>query len=234
MPRPLLLSLACALAMVLPLAGRAEVETRFDVLLRGLRVAEITLVARDDGRAYAVAGQVRATGLVGAVARVRFDLQAEGLWESGVPRPRRYVEDVDTGRRASRVELRFADGLPRIAWQDPAPPPEAVPPAQARDHADPLSALWRLARGGARAEVCGFTLPVYDGARRSELSVAPATAPAECSGRYTRLAGFPPEDMAERRDFPFTARFTEVDGAFVLTQVEATSLLGPIRIVRRD
>jgi hypothetical protein len=234
MPRPLLLSLACALAMSLPATGRAEERSQFDVLLRSLRVAEITLVARDDGTAYALAGQVRSTGLLAAVARVRFSMQAEGLWDGGMPRPLRYVEDIDTGRRATRVDMRFHGGLPDVARQEPAPGPEAVPPAQARGHADPLSALWRLARGGAVSEICGFTLPVYDGARRSELSVDPAGGSASCRGRYTRLAGFPPEDLAERQRFPFTAHFTEVDGAFVLTEVEATSLLGPIRIVRRD
>jgi len=223
----------CALCTAIPAAAHAEETTRFDVLYRGLPVAEITLFARDNGVAYALAGQVRATGLASVFGRVRFDLQAEGRWSGDAPHPARYVEAVNTGRRVSSVELHFDEDRTRIAHQHPAPGPEAVPPARALGHADPLSALWRMVRGGPRDRLCDFTMPLYDGARRSELALD-RVAGTTCRGRYTRVDGFPAQDMAERRHFPFTVHYAEASGQFVLTQVEAASLLGPIRIVRRD
>ena len=233
MPR-LCPAFACLLLWLAAAPARAEIETRFDVLFRGVPVAEITLVARETGMAYALAGQVRATGLAGVFARLRFQLQAEGVMAGDLPRPRRYAEDVDTGRRVSQVEVSFAGDTPQILRQTPPPGPEAVPPGDAAGTVDPLSALWQLARGGT--EPCGWRLPVYDGARRSDLSLGPAAGDdtLTCAGAYTRVAGFPPEDMAERATFPFTATYATQDGAFVLTEVAATSLLGPIRIVRRD
>lgn len=238
MPRlPCLTLSRCLAAFVLwSLAGpvAAQDQIRLDVLFRGLTVAEITLAVRENGAAYALAGRVQATGLAAIFARVRFQMQAEGRMRGDVPVPRRYAEDVDTGRRASGVELSFAGAVPEILHQNPPPGPEAVPPGDAAGTVDPLSALWRVVRGGAAP--CDWVLPVYDGARRSQLGLGPATGsgPLSCAGRYTRIGGFPAADLAERREFPFTATYEDRGGAFVLTEVEATSLLGPIRIVRRD
>jgi hypothetical protein len=233
MPRlfPVMLSIALVWAAAPALA---QVEARFDVLFRGLTVAEITLVSRETGPAYALAGRVRSTGLAGVFARVRFQLQAEGVLAGTVPRPRRYAEDVDTGRRVSTVEISFAGDAPQILRQAPPPGPGSVPPADAAGTVDPLSALWHVVRGGAAP--CGWRMAVHDGARRSEIALGRSSGagPVTCEGAYTRIAGFPPEDMAERATFPFTATYAAQGGAFVLTEVAAMSLLGPIRIVRRD
>jgi hypothetical protein len=229
-------ALALAVALLPAQAPAGQEQLRFDVLFRGLPVARIALTARDDGAVYAVAGRVETTGIAAAFRRVRFGMQAEGRWRGARPRPRRYAEDVDTGRRRSTVEMRFDGGRPRIVRQAPSPGPAAVAPRDAAGHADPLSALWRLVRGGARDTLCDFALPVYDGARQSELAVAASetTSSVHCRGRYTRLAGFPADAMAERPTFPFSAVYAERGGQYVLTEVEAMSLLGPIRIVRRD
>jgi hypothetical protein len=234
MPRPLpvivFLALCCG-AQPVP----AQEQTRFDVVFRGLHVAEVTLVAEERGGTYALAGRVQSTGLARLFARVRFRMQAEGALSAGAPWPRRYAEDVDTGRRVSSVVMGFAEGVPEILAQTPAPGPEAAPPDAAAGSVDPLSALWWVARGGDAP--CDWRLSIYDGARRSEITLGPTEggeAVLTCDGEYRRLAGFPPEDMAEQQSFPFTTRYAARNGAFVLTEVAAMSLLGPIRILRRD
>lgn len=233
MPRLSFVLLCLGLICATSPAG-AQAETRFDVIFRGVSVAEITLVARQGGASYALAGRVRATGLASVFARVRFAMQAEGDLVGSVPRPRRYAEDVDTGRRVSAVEIVFAGAVPTVRGQSPPPGPDAVPPGAAVGAIDPLSALWRVVRGGPAP--CDWRVTVYDGARLSEIALGPAEGGAGviCAGAYARVAGFAPEEMAERRRFPFTASYAAQDGAFVLTEVAATSLLGPIRIVRRD
>ena len=233
MPRPLPFVLCLVLSCV-ALPARAQEEARFDVLFRGLVVAEVTLVAREGGGTYALAGRVQSTGLAGLFARVRLRMQAEGVLAGDAPRPRRYAEDVDTGRRVSTVELGFEGGIPEVLRQSPPPGPDAVGPDEAGGSVDPLTALWQVARGGAAP--CGWGLSVYDGARRSEIALGPPTGVETvcCEGQYRRVAGFPPEDMAERRVFPFTATYAVQDEAFVLTEVAAMSLFGPIRILRRD
>lgn len=232
MPRPLLVILCLGLMPAAPV--HAQDATRFDVLFRGVTVAEMTLVARETGPAYALAGHVRSTGLASVFARIRFRMQAEGVSANGVPRPRRYSEDVDTGRRVSAVEVNFSGAAPQVLRQSPPSGPEAVPPDAALGTVDPLSALWRVMRGGPMP--CDWRLPVYDGVRLSEITLAPpmGRGPLTCEGRYTRIAGFSAAEMAERQHFPFTATYVLRGGGFVLTEVAATSLLGPIRIVRRD
>jgi hypothetical protein len=66
----------------------AQEQTRFDVVFRGLHVAEVTLVAEERGGTYALAGQVQSTGLARLFARVRFRMQAEGgVWRALCPGP---------------------------------------------------------------------------------------------------------------------------------------------------
>jgi len=220
----------------IPFPALAEPDIRFSVIYSGLAVANATLTARENGASYALAARVEPTGLARIFARLRFQMQAEGRVTDAGVHPHRYAEDVDTGRRASLVEIDFSTTPARILRQSPPPGPEAVPPADAQGAIDPLTALWRAAGGGG-ARPCGTTLQVYDGARRSEISLGEGQgteATLSCSGRYTRLAGFPEEYMAERQSFPFTARYTQSDGDWVLTELSATSLFGPIRIVRTD
>ena len=215
----------------------AQEQVGYEVRFRGVPVAQITLAVREAPESYALAGQVRATRLAGLFATIRFDMAAEGRLDQSGPAPLRYRDDVDTGRRQSRVEMIWTGDLPVIASQSPAPLPQAVSPDAAQGTLDPLSALWQLVRARDRAGLCNRVMQVYDGARRSQLSLGTAEGGAQevaCAGEYRRIAGFAPAEMAERQSFPFTARYTPEGDLWRLTQVEASSLLGPIRILRRD
>lgn len=221
-----------------PAPATAETLARFDIRFHGLVVAEATVAGQETATAYAAAGRVNATGMAQIFARVRFDLQAEGARRDAGFRPARYRENVDTGQRASAVELRWTGDRPIVITQAPAPPPYAVGPESGRGTVDPMTALWRMLRDAAVAGAqCGYAVQVYDGARRSELILAPSEPDAGgvlCAGIYRRLDGFGAEAMADRDTFPFTAHYRPSNGLWRLTEVRATSLFGPIRIIRRD
>jgi hypothetical protein len=111
-----------------------------------------------------------------------------------------------------------------------------VPPDAAAGSVDPLSALWRVVRGGDAP--CGWRLSIYDGARRSEITLGPTEggeAVLTCDGHLHPLAGFPARGHGRTAELSLYRDLCGAqDGAFVLTEVAAMSLLGPIRIVRRD
>lgn len=234
-----MLRLACfILALTIQtLPVRAQEHSRFDVRFRGVPVASVTVVSRETASAYALAGQVRAAGIGGLFADIRFDMAVEGQMSRAGPQPLSYREDVDTGRRQSRVEMSWSGITPRITAQDPPPNPGAVPAASAAGPTDPLTALWQVLRDRPDGALCDRLLQVFDGARRSQLGLAAphiADDTAQCAGEYRRLAGFPAAEMAERDSFPFTAHYERSGDVWRLTDVETSSLYGQVRIQRRD
>ena len=80
----------CALCTAIPAAAHAEETTRFDVLYRGLPVAEITLFARDNGVAYARRRQGEGNRACHrSFGRVRFDFGRPRGAGPAMPRIRR-------------------------------------------------------------------------------------------------------------------------------------------------
>lgn len=216
-----------------------DLTARFDVRFGPLRVAEIVIAATETGDAYAAAGRVTGAGLAGAFRDIHFDMAAEGRRDGPHLVPLTYREDVNTGRRASRVALRYVDGLPVVVSALPvrATRDWDIDPAEQPGTIDPMSALYRLARPRPLAELCNWSVAVFDGRRRSSLSLDVAEADGAsllCEGRYARIAGFPPEAMAERGVFPFTAEYRRLpDGDWRLTRVVAQTLYGRVRIIGR-
>ncbi len=234
--RPILILIGLLVAAAVP-PSHAQDQSQFDLRFRGITVAEITLAARETPASYSLAGRLTSTGMMRLFARVRFDTQVEGHRQALDFAPQRYREDIDTGRRISSVDLRWQGGAPTRLTQVPAPDTYAVPATEAVGTIDPLTAIWRVLRSAPEAELCYFELQVYDGARRSQLSLGPRErdgARLSCAGQYRRIAGFSAEDMAERQEFPFTAEYTRQGDLWLLTDLRATSLLGAIRITRRD
>lgn len=221
------------------LLAEDSLTARFDVRFGPLRVAEIVIAMTESETAYATAGRVTGAGLARAFRDIHFDMSAEGRREGPQLLPLAYREDVNTGRRASRVALRYVDGLPVVVSALPvrAARDWDIDPADQTGTIDPMSALYRLARPRPLAELCNWSVAVFDGRRRSSLTLDAAEADGEsllCEGRYARIAGFPPEAMAERGMFPFTAEYSRLpDGDWRLTRVDAQTLYGRVRIIGR-
>ncbi len=232
-----ILGLVLSLFAALPVTAQVQDQTAFDVRFRGLTVAEIRVAARETDTAYAVAGRVEATGLVAVFARVRLHLAAQGHRAGPAHVPVAYSEDIDTGQRQSQVSLSWAGPIATVLEQSPPPGPGHVSPDDAAGAIDPLTALWRIMRSRPQTPTCDEAMSVYDGVRQSELRLfAPVASDRgmTCSGQYSRVAGFTPDEMNERRHFPFTAHYSRTDSGWLLTEVQTASLLGPIRIVRRN
>jgi hypothetical protein len=223
-----------ALALLTGLALQAGAGTLdYDVTYGPLRVGRLALERGGGAGGYEAALSIRSAGLAGVVRPVHFAAWSSGRMADGLPQPGRYREEADTGRRVSAAEMVWQDGLPVVqAYR--ADPAETVAPAGAVAGAlDPASAFL-AALAGPRA--CGLAFAVFDGQRLSSLVLEEGRRTGDavsCAGRFTRLGGYRPEDIAERESFALQLTYAAGDEGFVLVAAEVQTLYGKVRLKRR-
>lgn len=235
---------ALALATALPLApARAETirdGATYDVVMKGFTVASLTFDATETDGSYAVRGKLATAGLVAFLRKISYDASSNGSVSKGRYTPSRYVEKADTGKRVSEAVMDYRRGVPQLKVYNPPrdPSPQDVQPASQGGTVDPLTALYATMRDAAPGSECNRTLKMFDGKRASRLTLA-EPQPTEgggvtCAGEYRRVAGFTPEEMAEKSRFPFTLTYAPgPDGKMQVVEVAMDSLYGRARMVRR-
>lgn len=215
--------------------AKAETQIRLEVRYGPATIARITIAGRETDNSYSIAGHLVSSGVVGAFRPARFRADSAGRLPGW--RPARYSAEFDTGERAGAMVLEWQGNSPRVLRIEPDPSEHAIAPDTASGSFDLLAALWRVVRGGTSAELCNFDMPLFDGARLSRLELDAPRQDGDtlrCTGRYARVAGYSPDEIARAQAFPFTATYSEVDGRWRLTEVTGESLLGRIRIVPQD
>lgn len=227
------------LVLCLPLSAAAETLV-FDVTLAGVAVATMTVRAEDGSGAYRATAEVATRGVAGVVRRVRWQAAVEGWQRGGRPQPAAYREAIDTGRRQSSVQMAWEGDVPRVLAAEGGEPVAAVQaadPADQRGTVDPLTALLAGLRSAPAARLCQTRLQVFDGRRRSAVSLAdpqPQDGGVVCRGVYRRIAGFPPDDMAERPEFRFTVRYeAAAGGLYAVVRIDTDTLYGRAVLRRR-
>jgi hypothetical protein len=230
-----------ALVFSAPFGAQAQElrqSARFDVEIRGLTVGRLSFTGVENGTSYAVSGTMQSTGLAGMLRKMRYDANVRGTVSHRGFAPQRYEQTGGAGKGYSEETVVWQAGLPRIERQEPAKPPRPTDPdpAQQRGTVDTLTALYATLRDVAPGQECKSSVIMYDGRYRMQLRIA-AAKPVEggvaCSGEYIRLAGFTPEEMAERTRFPFTLRYVPTEGRMRVTEVAMDSLYGSARLVRK-
>lgn len=222
------------------LAQTGQERGQFDLLLTGITAATLDYSARQEGDDYAVTAGFTSTGLLALMRRVQFEAQAEGVIAGGLPRPARYAARAEVGRRSGETVMEYVDGVPLLRVDHP--PREAadwhIDAAAQGGTVDPISALYVTLRDVAPGAECNLAFRMFDGRRATTLTVGPSR-PGEnggviCDGEYRRVAGYAPEDMAEKTSFPFTLTFQPApDGRLRVMEVTMDSLIGKARLVRR-
>lgn len=230
-------ALLAALLLAAPATASEEV-IRLDLSIRGVVAAQFVLSGRQDGAAYAVTSRVASTGMVGAIAPFSFAADARGRFRGDrpVPSAARYGGEGRDGTRS--VTLRYPGGVP-VVEIDPPPDPQPwdLDPATQAGRADPASIFWAAFRARPTGQVCDVTLPAFDGRRSGEMILA-APAPQDdgtviCAGEWRRLAGYAPEELAERTRFPFSLIWAPAAEGLRLTEVRAPTRWGDMVLRRR-
>ena len=236
------IALSAVLAASLPpapvQAQPVRQDARFDLEIRGLKVGVLSFAGVEDGRSYAVSGTLQSTGLAGMLRKMRYDAKVQGVINGAGLAPQRFEQSGGSAGRQTEEVVVWANGVPKVEKREPpreARPTDADPSGQ-RGTVDTLTALYATLRDVAPGAECRSNVIMYDGRYRMQLKLAAPKAAdggVSCSGEYVRLAGFTPEQMAERTRFPFTLRYVPEGGRMRVTEVAMTSLWGQARLVRR-
>lgn len=234
-------ALAAALILLLPAAAGAEtrISQRYDVIFAGIKAGEAAFEAILTDRQYSIAGQLRSTGLLRAVANVRYAASTVGRIARGRFVPIRYRESENTGSRVSEAVMEYRRGVPQVKSYNPPrdPSPVDVDPRTQGDTVDPATAVFLALSDVPAASACRFRVTLFDGARRSRIVIGnpmPKGDGLRCSGEYQRLAGYYDWEVAERRNSPFTILYRPVGGGMLrVDEVRIATPYGTARLKRR-
>lgn len=233
------MGLAGGVMLALTGALRAE-EATFGLVLRGITAGSLSWSGSGDpGGDYTVRGVLKTSGFAALLKKVRYDAIAKGrIAGDGTYAVARYAEDADTGKRQSQSVMVWENGVPRIESYKPVRKarPWDIDPAAQKGAVDPLTAMFAVLRDVPRGKECNIMLNMFDGRRASTLQLGAPEAKGTqvtCGGEYRRVAGFSPEDMAEKTRFPFTLTYAPTtDGKMRVVEVAMDTLYGKARLVR--
>ncbi|WP_022704456.1 DUF3108 domain-containing protein [Pseudorhodobacter ferrugineus] len=234
--------LALAVGVVPPsfvLAERVEDKATFDVVIRGISAASLGFSAVEEGDRYAVSGLLKSAGIAAMFRKISYTGTARGAVSETNYTPSSYVETSDNGKRTSTSKMTYSRGVPSAVQYTPARAgrEKDVDPASQGGTVDTLTALYAILRDVDAGQECKVSLKMYDGRYVSSIAISkPATKgkTVVCSGQYRRIAGFKPEEMAERTNFPFTLTYEPVaNGKMRVTEVAMESIYGKAAMKRR-
>lgn len=221
-------------------AGDARAEqVSYDLSIRGITLGRLTLAAEETPQRYSVAARITNSGVTRVFRRFSYRGQAQGSLDGQRLRPALYIEQADTGRRVSEVELRYAGGVPQvIRYTSPAAAgPDAPDPSTQGGTLDPLSGVYAMLRDVPPEAVCDLDVLLFDGRRQSRIAMRPAGPAAglpTCTGSYERLKGFTAEETARHRRFDFRLFYAPgAGGKLQVDRVVFQSLYGQSMISRR-
>lgn len=222
--------------------GAAETESvhLFEVRFGVFRPAEITLQSAESPETYSAAVHVASAGIIGLLREFHFDLSVQGHRNSGEFWPDHSIGDADTGHRQVQAEMRYVNGTPTIVTIAPpeAHQPWSIDAADQTGTVDQLTALYRIVRAQPRAEVCDWSVDVFDGRRRARVVLDPASlvdGKLVCNGAYIRTAGYSPDDLAARSSYSFSVSYEPTEtGEWWLTGAETQTPYGRMRILRQS
>lgn len=229
--------LIALLFCLFPAAALAESTTvTFDINVRGLRVASLSLAGEERGGQYAAAGKIQSRGVVGAFRHVRYDGQVRGRIAGTRLAPQTYAETFESGQRTTAKSMTYRGGVPSLKT-DGKRDKRDLSPATQGGTVDPLSAVWGALRDVTEGQACAFSATIFDGARRSRVAFGAPQRSGDtirCAGEYRRLAGYSDKAMAERASFPFRMTYRRgADDIWRVERIEMESILGPGTMVRR-
>jgi hypothetical protein len=227
------LALAVASGASAPLAAE---PAHFDISVAGIRAGEITLSASRSGDVYHAGGRLRSTGLIGAVARLRFDGEATGRIDAaGRLVPDRYTASSRSTRSERETEIVFDNGAPVAVRVEP-PRDREVDPAEQGGTIDPLSAAYALLLDTSEGAVCNRRVDLFDGSRRSQIAIGSAEdqdGAKVCNGLYTRVEG-DSHSVSDQREWPFRLVFkANGSGTLELDRIETPTRFGLAVVSRR-
>jgi hypothetical protein len=246
--------LLAAVMAALPDVGSAQARwARFNYA-GFLQDAQVMTMQVDMGAADKASYQVSMAGdLIGVMANLypfHMQLASQGGVSGKASQPKRYRSEINGADGLRVVTLTYSAGGNIQMTDQPRTQEgqEAFARGLVRGTIDPLSAVAMVARQIKGGGACSGHLPIFDGARRLDLTLSPVPAsaappsnlpvalagrPQGCDAALTFLSGFP-QSAIDSGMYPKTVRFwftTEMNSPWpVLLRVDADSGLGHIHM----
>jgi len=221
------------------MAERVEDKATFDVVIRGLNAATLGFSAVEEDNRYVVSGLLKSAGLAAMVRKISYEATARGSVTGTRYTPSSYVEKADTGKKKSTSTITYSRGVPNAVQY--TPPREGrdkdIDPATQGGTVDTLTALYAILRDVDAGGECKANMKMYDGRYVSSITISNPVKRGDavtCSGQYKRIAGFKPDEMAERITFPFTLTYQPAgNGRMRVSEVVMESIYGKASMKRR-
>ena len=219
--------------------SRADDRGVYDVFLGSVPVGVFAYSGVEARGRYSLAGQLRTTGLIGAVTNVRYDAKTVGRISGGNFVPSVYEEQATIGNRKTDLKITYRNGVPSPPVFSPPRDDDrpSVNPAEQGDALDLLTALYILFRETPLTELCSFRTFIFDGVRRTSLSLRTIRrSPTEvvCRAEYRRIAGFSVAELRRRETFDFQLIYTPVgNGFWQVERADLESVYGVVSLNKR-
>jgi len=229
---------ALALLLALPAAAGAQsIDATFDLFVSGIKAGEMTITSELAGDRYTAATDMSSAGFVGVFADFYFQGTSSGRVDGdGGVVPQQFVARSKSNRAERETRIDWQDGTPVAVSVEP--PRETAPdPASQSGTLDPVSAGYLLMRDAAREDLCDKVVEVFDGSRRSRLTLdEPRSEDGEivCEGLFARLEGEAHAMSSPDREYAFSLVYRENgDGMAKFLRIESPTRFGKAVIKRR-
>jgi hypothetical protein len=207
----------------------------YDVRLLGATVGQMSVAGNETAGRYSARSRFATVGVVGALKRVRFDLNAKGRISGHRYAPQSYAENIDDGWRVSQMSVGFPGGVPKLlsgTSGSDAPPADT---SGLKGALDPLTALYAALRDQPPGALCRLDADIFDGHRHARFGLTGRRTEGEtvtCHGEYRRIAGYSSSDKRKQR-YKVAVRYEPHGALMRATEVEVQTMYGNVLLHRR-
>lgn len=225
-------------SIAMPVSAQAEIIT-IKLYAIGIKAGTISINATENGQYYAVNGRVTPSALLKVIKEIGFTGSASGKVDNGIYQSKKYAGHLNTGNRQSIVKMHWKGRIPFVDNYQPerARRPYDIVPSKQIGTKDLLTAGYATFKSRSIDKLCNTTHDMFDGRRRSKITLGKPVVKgsiATCTGNYKRIAGFSPNDMQKRVNFPFTIHYVQQnDGTYRFNDFSADATFGKIRAIRK-
>ena len=210
-------------------------QYKYNVYISGLKVGEFEYAVNEKGSGYSLRALMRSTGIVGAFTKYSYEGLSIGRKKERRFFPQIYSENSDTGKRKSKKEMVYKNGIPSLTQSEERKKYWLQPKTQ-KNTIDPLTAIYALLSDQPFSKPCKQNMTVYDGARQFSIELISAQIEDDkmsCKGIFTRLGGYSEKEMSKGTEFPFELQFSKQDNIFRIDRFVMSTLLGRASFIRQ-
>jgi hypothetical protein len=147
----------------------------------------------------------------------------------------KYSKRSDNGKRVSKKEMTFKNGIPTVTGSEPRMD-YWLSPNEQKETVDPMTAIMALLADQPKGASCQLAMGIYDGARRFAIKLTEtiiSNGKLNCKGIYTKIGGYSEKQWAQGKGFPFELRCVLQDNIYWVDHLVMSTSRGRTSFIRR-